>query len=192
MESVKDKLIKAVKTAVVKYGLSGVSTRNIADTAQVNNAYIYRYFNDKEDMLFEAYKYENGLIFKCILDEIDKAQALDVSFRERSHMVFVNVWERMLENPEQLTYCVFYYHSAHFKNAEKYHTGQLEELQKRLGKHFGSMNACTETMYALCTLLYDSAYSVISGQKEDTEEYRNRVFEMEISIIKSQMKKNVG
>ena len=94
----------------------------------------------------------------------------------------------MLSDPERLTFCVFYYHSSHFKNAEEYHNEQLEELHKRLGEFFPSKDVCSQTMYAVCTLLYDSAYAVVSRQEKDTEEYAERVFEMGLAMIMSQIK----
>ena len=187
MNEKQESLLKAVKTAVAKYGLSGVTTRNVAEIAQVNDAYIYHFFKDKEDLLLQAYCYENGRIFQSILYAIDKVSPLSQSFREKARMCFQRIWKTMLSDPERLTFCVFYYHSAHFKNAEEYHNGQLEELHKRLGEFFPNKEVCSQTMYAVCTLLYDSAYSVVSGQEEDTEAYAERVLEMESAVIESMM-----
>ncbi len=68
----------------------------------------------------------------------------------------------MSSDPERLTFCESYYHSAHLKNAEEYHNEQLTEPDKWLGEFFPSNEAYSQTMYVVCTLLYDSAYSVIS------------------------------
>lgn len=40
-------------------------------------------------------------------------------------------------------------------------------------------------MYAIYTLLYDSAYAVVNGQEKDTEAYAERVFEIELAVMES-------
>ena len=107
MDERQEFLLKAVKTAVEKYGLSGVTTRNVAEIAQVNDAYIYHFFKDKEDLLLQAYCYENGRIFQSILYAIDKVSPLSQSFREKARMCFQQIWKTMLSDPERLTFCVF-------------------------------------------------------------------------------------
>lgn len=99
--------------------------------------------------------------------------------------------ENDVVRPGTADFLCIYYHSAHFKNAEEYHNGQLEELHKRLGEIFPSKEVCSQTMYAVCTLLYDSAYAVVSGQEKDTEEYAERVFEMESAVFGAQIQRVV-
>lgn len=187
MNEKKEKLIKSVKDAVAKYGLSGISTRNIAEEAGVNDAYIYHFFKDKEELLLEAYMYENGQIFTALLNAVDDAHNLDIPFAEKAFLSFSKTWRYFLDNSDRLIFCVFYYHSEHFENATEYHNGQLKDLQERIGGYFPSEEICKQTMHALCTMLYDSSYSVISGKENDTEEYARRVFEMEMAMLKSQI-----
>ena len=188
MDEKKEKLIKAIKTAVTKYGLSGVSTRNIGDVAQVNDAYIYHFFKDKEDLLLQAYIYENGIMFNGLINVIDEVHNLPLPIEEKVYICFSKVWRLMLEDPERLRFCLFYYHSIHFKNAAEYHQEQLKELSDRTKDYFESEEICRQTMYSAFTLFYDSGYSILNGQEANTEEYQKRIFMMEMAILKSQMK----
>lgn len=103
MEEKKEALIRAVKFAVTKYGIAGISTRNVGELAQVNDAYIYRIFRNKEDLLLQAYQYENGQIFQTLLREIDKAHEFALSLCEKGRICFDTVWKEMLSDPDRLT-----------------------------------------------------------------------------------------
>jgi len=187
-EDKKCALLNAVKIAVARYGISGVSTRNIAEIAGVSDSHIYRCFKDKEEMLLQAYMRENGAIFSVILREIDKSHNLPISFKEKARLSFDKTWRVLLSDADRLTFCVSYYHSNFFSVADEYHTGQLEELTNRLSDHFATEADCKHAMYSMCSVLYDSAYAIINGHAEDTDEYANRVFETEQAIFISQSK----
>lgn len=188
MEDKKDALLNAVKIAVARYGISGVSTRNIAEIAGVSDSHIYRCFKDKEDMLLQAYMRENGAIFNVILREIDKSHNLPISFKEKARLSFEKTWRVLLSDADGLTFCVSYYHSNFFSVADDYHNAQLEELTNRLLSYFVTKADCKHAMYSMCSILYDSAYAIVNGHAEDNDEYAERVFETEQAIFISQSK----
>ncbi len=176
-------LLDAVKVAVARYGISGISTRMVGDISGVNDAYIYRFFKNKEEMLFEAYKRENGAIFKKILFEIDTNHLLEVDFASKSYKCFINTWDFLLQDKERLAFCVRYYHSVYFESAQAYHANQLNQLTEKLGQFFKSEADCKFVMYAICSILYDSSYAVILGREENNPEYTHRVFKTLHSVL---------
>ncbi|MDQ9708155.1 TetR family transcriptional regulator, partial [Acinetobacter baumannii] len=48
-----------------------ISTRNISSDAGVNDAYIYRYFENNEDLLVQAYLLENHKFMHHVIRQID-------------------------------------------------------------------------------------------------------------------------
>jgi len=68
VEQRKEQLLKAVKTAAAQFGLDGATTRIISEIAGVNDAYIYRYFKDREELLAQAYKMESNELIKKVND----------------------------------------------------------------------------------------------------------------------------
>lgn len=64
-------LLESTVRAVAKYGMKDISTRNISSDAGVNDAYIYRYFENKEDLLVQAYLLENHKFMHHVIRQID-------------------------------------------------------------------------------------------------------------------------
>lgn len=186
---IEDALINNVKTAVSKYGIEGIDLNTIAKIANVNMKDAYRCFSSKEALLLKAYIRENGAIFKSILDDLDNNHGIDLTFRQKVKKNFNVTWKTLLSDTERLFFCVTYYHSHLFKVALEYHKTQLKELTNRLGNFFFSKEDCEQTMYALCSILYDSSFAVVTGRVENSEGYEKRVFETAYSIMQSQMKK---
>ena len=70
-------LLESTVRAVAKYGMKDISTRNISSDAGVNDAYIYRYFENKEDLLVQAYLLENHKFMHHVIRQIDLVRKQD-------------------------------------------------------------------------------------------------------------------
>lgn len=189
MDVKEEALLNAVKVAVQKGGITGISTRLVGDLANVNDAYIYHYFKNKDELILKAYMRENGAIFNILLKAFDKAHKGKYTFDEKGHKIFMATWEEILSDPARLNFCVSYYHSSSFKNALDFHNEQLRELTRRLNNYFSSEQDCVFTIYCILAVLYDAAYTTLTGRAKNTPEYAERIFNVCQAIIKSQMKK---
>ena len=52
---VQNRLIDQTITAIAEYGLDKTTTKAIVKGTDINEAYIYRYFRDKEDLLSHVF-----------------------------------------------------------------------------------------------------------------------------------------
>lgn len=100
-------LLESTVRAVAKYGMKDISTRNISSDAGVNDAYIYRYFENKEDLLVQAYLLENHKFMHHVIRQIDlvRKQMSACPLPERCRLVFHAAWRYLIDTPDV---CRFY------------------------------------------------------------------------------------
>ena len=66
----KKALIKSVVGVVARDGLENTTTKSIAKEADINEAYIYRCFNNKEDLLRSAFHMEDVRFLDLLLKKL--------------------------------------------------------------------------------------------------------------------------
>jgi len=110
MEPKQEKLLYAIKTAVSTYGMENVSTRNIATVAGVSDSNIYRFYKDRDVMLYEAFLLESEPLYRWIiyaLDHMNESSGMVLS-RAFCRKVFDFYWREMMEQPERSDFLIMY------------------------------------------------------------------------------------
>ena len=64
-------------------GLDKLTTRSIASECDLHDAYIYRYFIDKDDLLKKAFLREDRVLTEKIMSNAGVFEMEGLSFRER-------------------------------------------------------------------------------------------------------------
>lgn len=180
MESVKDQLINAVPAAVAMYGVAGVSTRNIADMAGVSDGNIYRFFNGRDDLIYQAYVESSERFFNMVIRYIDELRDNDqgLHLKDCARIIFKNIWRFLLDDPDICRFHTDYYYSRYFeKYALEYHEGRIKEVAEHLMWLFWTESDAVRCMRYIFTLVYDAAKQVTDGRLSDDEETMNIIFE---------------
>jgi len=185
-------LLDAVKTAVSKYGVDGASTRKIGETAHVDDSYIYRFFNDREDLLFQAYM----MYMTPMMDEAVRlmreltGNKLGLHLRDCAGVVFRYVWEKLVSDPELCSFANYYYHSHLFQeSAAEYHAKQVDDIVNALSWLFWNEAEAKNCIYALFTLVFDNTHNVVMGRLANTPETEQLVFDLLFNILFNQSKR---
>lgn len=187
-------LLTSTVRAVARYGMKDVSTRSISGDAGVNDAYIYRYFQDKEDLLKQAYLLENGKFMHLILRRIDeiREQADTLSLPERFRLIFHTAWRYLIDTPDVCRFFMYYYHSPNFeKYAQEAYREQLDTLAEKVLPLFDTMADAEHCLYALFVLLNSFSLQVVAGELADDPAAEDRVFNMAFHAISVEMKKEM-
>lgn len=127
-------LLRSTVRSVAKYGMKDVSTRSISGDAGVNDAYIYRYFQDKEDLLKQAYLMENDKFMRVVLQrmELIRNQSTGCTQQERFRLIFHVAWRYLIDTPDVCRFFLYYYNSPNFeKYARKEYHEQLNLLAEK-------------------------------------------------------------
>lgn len=189
MNQSREQLLDAVKKAVARFGISGMTTRKLAEAAGINDGLIYHYFDDKESIFKEAYERESNAIFLPMLEYIRELRDVSLPFRDKARLYYHRTWRELLSDPDRMLFVDRYYHSAKFSQSKEHHEKQVALLVEELEVHFESREVCVQMMYALMTQLYDSAVRVVEGQTDDTPETEEMTFSIFWGLLPSQLKK---
>lgn len=187
-------LLRSTVKSVAKYGMQDVSTRSVSGDAGINDAYIYRLFKDKEDLLKQAYLLENEkymrYTIKCMKKIYDQSDG--ITAQERFRLVFHAAWRYLLDTPDVCRFFVYYYHSPSFaKYAFQEYRQQLDLLAEMVLPLFNSQEDAKSCLYVLFILLNSFALQVLNEEIPDNDSTENQVCAMAYNAISAQMKKDI-
>lgn len=132
-EEQKAALMTATVQAVVKHGVEKVTTRSIAAQCRVKEIYIYRYFENKEDLLAKTFAYADECFLNTIFDHLPVMNYASIDYQLRCRALFTKCWEYLLAHPDWLIFYICYYYSSSFqKYAYHAHMERYEVLIERM------------------------------------------------------------
>lgn len=172
-------LLKAAVHSVANNGLENTTTRTIGTEAGIHDAYIYRYFDDKDQLLAQAYLTENEKIMNVLVKAIDyENQFLATQpLEQRSAYVICAAWKYLTDNPDICKFLVYYYNSPGFsKYALEDHRKWVSRLTQMLYPTFHTKEEPATMLYMIFNSLYEFAMQVANGILPNTEETAQRVF----------------
>jgi len=181
-----EKLIQSVKTAVAVYGVSGMTTRNIAKVAGVSDSNIYRFFDSVEDLMFEAYKRSSTVMIDMMVNEIEqlKNDHEGMHLKECAEQVYMKAWHYLVDDPDVCKFHNYYYNSAEFAGrAMQLHNEQTNRLVQQLSWLFSSEEETVRCLYNLFSMLYSSTRVAVMGVLPNTDENAHKSFEDAYQIL---------
>jgi len=159
-------LMEAAIRAVARDGLEKTTTRSIGAAAGINDAYIYRYFRDKEDLLSQAFTQVNDRMIELVLREIDrqKRSTPDDACLRFTRVVRV-LWDALMDEPETCLFCEYYYHSASYKKyASEAHRALGRRLWNKVGERYDLNGHAEHAFYYLMESIFGFAVKAIERQ----------------------------
>ena len=112
----RQKLMDGAIIAVSECGLEGLTTRSIEQYSGMKDSYIYRYFEDKEDLLKKAFLREDETFIRVIEHYFPIMYDERYEFKERCYRLWQHCWKYLVSNPNTCKFYVRYYYSTYFRN----------------------------------------------------------------------------
>lgn len=108
-------LIEATVKAVVSDGVENLTTKSIDEISGVKEVYIYRYFDNKEDLIAKTFTVADEALLKTISDSFSVISYKSIDFQMRCRLLFKSCWDYILAHPDWLIFYVRYYYSQSFQ-----------------------------------------------------------------------------
>ncbi len=158
--------------AVATHGMKGVSTRSISGEAGINDAYIYRIFKDKEDLLMHAYFMENEKFLQTVGIHVRELLADDrLGPIERCESGYRFAWRYLIDNPDVCRFFAYYYHSPNYRECAKDEQWeQMKVISGQIAHIFPEDKDAHVLLYVLLIVLTTLALRVVDGDLPDDEE----------------------
>lgn len=114
-EMQKAALMQATVNAVVADGVENLTTKAIGNISGVKEVYIYRYFENKEDLVAKTFTECDEAFLDFICKALPVMEIEGIDYEMRCHMLFQKCWDYMLSHSDWLIFYVRYYYSQSFQ-----------------------------------------------------------------------------
>lgn len=98
---VQSRLIDRTIIVIAENGLDKTTTKAIVKGTDINEAYIYRYFSDKEDLLSHVFDTLDEELVAKVLQHLPVMYMRELEYELRCRVFFEAVWKFLLGNKEK-------------------------------------------------------------------------------------------
>ncbi len=113
--NVRDTLIDRTISVIASEGLDKTTTKAIVTGTDINEVYIYRKFENKEELLTRAFESLDEELVNKAMSHISVMYDTKYDYELRCWIFFGHVWNFLLGNKEKCLAFVQYYYSPYFQ-----------------------------------------------------------------------------
>ena len=177
LEETRRLLIDGTIRVIAREGLDNASTKRIGMETSINQAYIYRCFEDKEDMLAKTFAELDEELLEKTMQHSDVLYMQDMKSEDRWWFYFSMIWAFLLGNRDKCLTYIRYYYSTYFAkySLEEHHTRFLP-LENKLRPEFKDEANVWLILNHILNVMLDFATKVYDGQMPNDDEHTEHVF----------------
>ena len=178
-------LIKATITVMGRNGIDKTTTKAISAEADgINEAYIYRFFNSKEQLYKEAFFTITNELTAKVLALIPVLENAGMTIEDRWWIFFSGIWDFVLKNKDKCRCYLRYYYSPYFKwYSSKEHKAFEQTAAKNLSLVFNE-NTDVGLLYSyIIGTILNFADKVFNNEIENNEKTAEQIYKLIYSAI---------
>ena len=188
---VRSRLIERTIAVIAENGMDKTTTKAIVKGTDINEAYIYRFFKDKEDLLVQVFeKLDDELVAKA-MQHVEIMYMKELDYELRCRVFFEAVWKFLLGNRDRCLSFVRYYYSPYFQSysAER-HKQRYNPLVSKFRDAFKDEADVWMILNHILNVMLDFAVKVHNGHMPDADDYAEHVFRVIYRSVEQYFKKN--
>lgn len=178
-DEIRRRLIDGTIHVIAREGLDGASTKQIGLATSINEAYIYRCFEDKEDMFAKTFASLDDELVAKAMQHVCVMYMHELEYETRCRFFFNSVWKFLLGNRDKCLAFIRYYYSPYFLrySAEEHKKRYLPLVDKFKDAFRQESNVWMILNHILTTML-DFAVKVFDGAVPNTDKTAEHVFRL--------------
>ncbi len=178
-------LLGSTISVIARDGLDKTTTRAIATEANLNEAYIYRLFDSKEDLLKQVFTtLDNELVSKIFL-HLPVMNMKSMDFETRCYTLFFLCWRFILGNKDKCLCFIRYYYSPYFKKySYDEHNKRYQKVLEKMTPAFREKSNVWMLLNHILNTMLAFAVKVFNGDIKDNDDTAEHVFLVIYSSIK--------
>lgn len=178
-------LIARTADVIATEGLDKTTTKAIAVGSGINEAYIYRNFFDKEDLLSKTFDALDEELLAETLERISVMYMTELEFDLRCRIFFEGVWNFMIGNKNKCLAFIRYYYSPYYKrNSAVKHKQRFWVLVEKLKEAFIEEADVWMILNHILHVMLAFAVMVHNEQMPSEDNYSEHVFRVIYESIK--------
>ena len=191
LEEARRKLIDGTIRVIAREGLDNATTKQIGLETSLNQVYIYRCFEDKEDMFAKVFAALDDEFATKAMQHVDVMYMQDMDHEARCRFYFSEIWKFMLGNRDKCLTYVRYYYSTYFakRSLEEHHKRFLPLIHK-LKAAFKDEAEVRLILSHIFNVMLDFAVKVYNGQMPNDDDHIEHVFRVIYRSIEQYFKVN--
>ena len=163
--------ISSAIRVVARDGLSKATTKAIAAEAGLNEAYIYKCFRGKNEMLSMAFHQEDVRFAKFLRQLMMDSRHLGLSWRNYAFTLWKRTWQYILTNKDNCKfYCRYYYSAECQEFAYEKHMRYYRGLIRRVSGAFKPDTNVDMVVHQIFDTMLVFALRVLNGEIEDNDD----------------------
>ena len=183
------KLIDGTIRVIAREGLDGASTKQIGIATATNEAYIYRCFEDKEDMFAKTFAFLDDEFVSKALQHVEVMYMQDMEYEIRCRFYFSAIWKFLLGNRDKCLTYVRYYYSPYFtKYSLESHQRRFLPLVSKFSEAFKDEAEVWLILNHILNVMLDFAVKVYNGQMPNDDDHAEHVFRVVYRSIEQYFK----
>lgn len=174
---VQSRLIDRTIIVIAENGLDKTTTKAIIKGTDINEAYIYRYFNDKEDLLSHVLDTLDEELVAKAMQHLPVMYMRELEYELRCRVFFEAVWKFLLGNKEKCLAFVRYYYSPYFtKYSAESHKRRCVPVVEKCKEAFKDEADVWMILNHILNVMLDFAVKAHNGQMPKEDNYVEHVF----------------
>ena len=174
---VQSRLIDRTIIVVAENGLDKTTTKAIVKGTDINEAYIYRYFSDKEDLLSHVFDTLDEELVAKVMQHLPVMYMRELEYELRCRVFFEAVWKFLLGNKEKCLAFVRYYYSPYLtKYSAESHKRRYVPVVEKFKEAFKDEADVWMILNHILNVMLDFAVKAHNGQMPKEDNYVEHVF----------------
>lgn len=188
-EEIRQRLIEGTIRVIALEGLDGATTKRIGCETQLNEAYIYRCFDDKEHLFAGAFAaLDEELAAQC-MKHVAVMYDTGLPFDTRCWLFFSGVWRFLLGGRDKCIAFLRYYYSPYFERfSAQEHRVRFEPLCEKFSAAFRPEANVWMLLIHILNVMLDFVLKVFDGYVPDNDDTAEHVFRLLYVSVKQYFK----
>jgi len=190
-QEMRQTLIAKTISVIANEGLDKTTTKAITQGTGINEAYIYRCFAHKEDLLTKAFETLDEELVRKAMQHISVMYMSELEYELRCRVFFEAVWKFLLGNKDKCLAFVRYYYSPYFtKYSASEHKKRYSQLVEKFSEAFIKEANAWMLLNHILNVMLDFAVKVFSEAVENNDDTTELVFRLVYYSIRPYLKRN--
>ena len=188
-QKIREEFIKAAITIGANEGLAAVTMRAMSNHANINSAFLYRVFDDVEDVHLQAFMSVNHALIEKMTENL-KIYDEGVVTDEKIKLFFKNLWNYVKKDSERFEYFIKYYYNKVFPNdyANEECRICMKPVLDKMGLFFKEKTNLNRELFHLLAIFIEYAALVRNGVYPDNDQTNKKVCNLVLSLISNRLK----
>ena len=189
LSDTQETLIEKTIEVIAKVGLEKTTTKAITAGTGINEAYIYRYFADKEDLLVKTFIKLDEELLEQTLQHISVMYVQELEYKLRCRIYFDAIWKFLLNSKEKCLAFIRYFYSPYFtKLSAEDHKKRFLPLVEKFKDAFIEEADVWMILNHILNVLLAFAVMVHNDQMSPEDDYAEHVFRVIYASVKQYFK----